>query len=302
MKILLTGGNGFLGSCIFKFLNKNNEVHTLSRNNAYYTCNLKYEIPELKNNYDLIIHAAGKAHSIATNEIEKKEFYQINVQGTNNLLAALTKFKVPKYFIYISSVSVYGLLKGEMISESTSLNAIDPYGKSKIEAEEVIKIWCKEKNVICTILRLPLVVGDNPPGNLGAMFRGIEKGYYFNIAGGKAKKSMVLASDIAKYILKAAEVGGTYNLTDGIHPNFYELSKRMAHNLDKSFVPNMPISIAKILAKIGDILGKNFPINSDKLSKITSTLTFDDSKARIYFGWNPTPVLNDTKFTNESII
>lgn len=46
----------------------------------------------------------------------------------------------------------------------------------------------KQHNVVCTILRLPLLVGTNPPGNLGAMIKGIARGYYFNIGGGKSKK------------------------------------------------------------------------------------------------------------------
>ncbi|MBC7915293.1 MAG: hypothetical protein H7Y07_14350 [Pyrinomonadaceae bacterium] len=46
---------------------------------------------------------------------------------------------------------------------------------------------------------------------------------------------------------------------------------------------------------MGDILGKRAPINSVKLKKITSDLTFDDSKAREILGWNPTPVLKGFK-------
>ena len=133
------------------------------------------------------------------------------------------------------------------------------------------------------------------PGNLSSMIHGIKKGYYFNVAGGNAKKSMVLASDIAKFILKAAEVGGTYNLTDGYHPNFNELSYLISKQLGKKFVSNVPLFVAKIFATLGDILGSKFPFNSNKLNKITSTLTFDDSKAREAFGWNPTPVLKGFK-------
>jgi nucleoside-diphosphate-sugar epimerase len=300
MKILLTGGNGFLGSYILQILKENNEIHTLSRTNAFYNCNLKYEIPELLNSYDLIIHSAGKVHSIPLNDIEKSDFYETNVKGTMNLLDGLTNTYIPKQFIFISSVSVYGLNVGVNINESSPLLANDPYGKSKIEAEGIIKKWCVEHNVVFTILRLPLVIGVNPPGNLGSMIRGINKGYYFNIAGGYAKKSMVLASDIAKFILKVAEVGGIYNLTDGIHPTFNELSKSISLNFDKSFVPNMPLLLANVLAKIGDILGNAFPINSNNLSKITSTLTFDDSKARIAFGWKPSPVLESFKLYEDA--
>ena len=293
MEILLTGSNGFLARYLKTGISKHN-IFNLSRNNSDYNLDLSLFIPFFNEKFDLVIHSAGKAHTIPITQEERDSFNKINVIGTNNLLNGLSN-KLPKQFVFISSVSVYGLMAGENIAETSPLLATDPYGKSKIDAETVVKKWCEENNVICTILRLPLIVGDNPPGNLGAMIRGIKKGYYFNIAGGSAKKSMVLAADIAKFILKAAEVGGTYNLTDGTHPTFSDLSKSIAQQNNKSFVPNMPLTIANVLAKIGDLFGNAFPLNSNKLSKISSTLTFDDSKARAAFGWSPTPVLESFK-------
>lgn len=293
MNLLITGSNGFLAKQLIFFFSDYN-FKTLSRTNSNFSIDLSKSVPIFNETFELVIHAAGKAHSTPITQEDKDSFYIANVNGTQNLLTGLLN-NLPKQFVFISSVSVYGLIQGQNITENTTLLANDPYGKSKIDAEFVVKKWCEEHNVICTILRLPLVVGENPPGNLGAMIRGINKHYYFNIAGGNAKKSMVLASDIAKFILKAAEVGGTYNLTDGIHPTFNALSKLISQQFGNSFVPNMPLSIANLLAKLGDLIGNTSPINSYKLSKITSTLTFDDSKARNAFGWNPTPVLDGFK-------
>jgi nucleoside-diphosphate-sugar epimerase len=293
MEILLTGSSGYLGKELYNEL-KLNSIKTLSRSNSIYNFDLSYQIPYFEISFDLVIHSAGKAHVVPKQNFDSISFHKINVLGTKNLLLGLSKFP-PKQFVYISSVSVYGLIKGVNINESHPLLAKDPYGKSKIEAEEIVKNWCSEYNVNCTILRLPLVVGKNPPGNLGAMIRGIKNGYYFNIAGGKAKKSMVLASDIAKYVLKIADVGGTYNLTDGIHPTVNELSKSIFKYKGNFFLPNMPIFVAIVLAKIGDIIGFSPPINSIKLLKITSTLTFDDSKARESFDWNPSSVISNIR-------
>ena len=297
MNILLTGSTGFLGNYILNELSSKHEVFTLNRRTGNYIIDLSQSTVFFEHNFELVIHSAGLAHNFKANCIN---YYETNVKGTINLLKSFSINNIPKKFVFISSVSVYGIIAGEIISETTPLLATDPYGKSKIEAESIVKTWCEEHNVICTILRLPLVVGENPPGNLAAMIRGINKGYYFNIAGGNAKKSMVLASDIASFILKAAEVGGTYNLTDGIHPTFNELSRSISLNLEKSFVPNMPFFIAKVLAKIGDLFGNTFPINSNKLVKITSTLTFDDTKARIAFGWKATPVLESFKLNEDA--
>ena len=196
-------------------------------------------------------------------------------------------------------MSVYGLELGMDITEDSPLLAKEPYGKSKIETENLIKEWCIQNSVKYTILRLPLIAGPNPPGNLGLMLKGLNNGFYFNIAGGKAKKSIVLADDIGIFLIKAAQAGGTYNLTDGEHPSFIELSRFFAMSLSKSFVPNIPYSLAFFLAKLGDIIGDKAPFNSLKLKKLTSSLTFSDTKARFSFGWNPTPVMKGFKlFSN----
>ena len=170
-------------------------------------------------------------------------------------------------------------------------------GKSKILAEKIIINWCKTNNVKYTILRLPLIVGLNPPGNLGSMIRSIERGYYFNINNGTASKSMVLANDVANFIIKASNNGGVFNLTDGLHPTFNDLSNAISKNRKRHRILNLPYAIAKVLAKFGDIFGQSFPLNTNKLIKITSTLTFDDSKARKSFKWEPKSVV-DWAFSN----
>jgi nucleoside-diphosphate-sugar epimerase len=288
-KILFTGSSGFLGSQIINQIRTNNSVLELNRNSGHFKVDLRNQIPIFGLPFEIVIHAAGKAHSQPKTQKEKNDFFEVNIRGTKNLLEGLNTDI--NSFIFISSVSVYGLTSGKLINEESQLLAKDPYGLSKIEAEKLVQEWCYKNNIKCLILRLPLIAGSNPPGNLASMINGIRRGYYFNIAGGLVKKSIVLASDIAKYLLKASEIGGVYNLTDGQNPSFYDLSYCIAFQTEKKSVPNLPLVFAKLLAKTGDLVGGKFPINSDKLNKITSSLTFDDTKARAAFGWNPTPVL-----------
>ena len=295
-KILITGSSGFLGKHLVPMLSITNELYTLSRVNSNYSVDLSKDVPILNEKYDTVIHAAGFAHKI--NNESKNIFIDINVTGTLNLLRGLEISVVPSKFVFISSVSVYGLVSGYNIDESSELLAKDPYGLSKIEAEKIILDWCNNNNVICTILRLPLIAGIDPPGNLGLMINSIKKGFYFNIENGKSKKSMVLANDVAKYILIAAEVGGVYNLTDGHHPSFYELSNYISKQLKKKPPKNLNYLVIKFIALIGDLFGSNALINSIKLRKITSNLTFDDTKAREIFLWNPTPILKDFKISD----
>lgn len=295
MEILITGANGFLGSAIVNELTSDHTISSLSRSSGDYKISLENEIPNFNKNFDLVIHAAGKAHCIPRTVTEKNQFYDINVLGTQNLLKGLDKVGAPEQFVFISSVSVYGQESGSNINEEHPLEAKDPYGLSKIGAEVLVTEWCNKNNVVCTILRLPLLVGKNPPGNLGAMIKAIDKGYYFNIGGGEARKSMVVAEDVAAFITKAASFGGTYNLTDGVHPNFSELSIAISKQKKKKTPLNLPIFITMLMGYAGDILGDKAPINSSKIKKITSDLTFNDAKVRELLGWHPQSVLEYLK-------
>ncbi|MFV8335273.1 NAD-dependent epimerase/dehydratase family protein [Flavobacterium sp. RSP29] len=295
MEIVVTGANGFLGKVIVKELESNYTLFSLSRTFGDYQVSLENEIPNFTQKFNLVIHAAGKAHSIPRTLTDKNQFYDINVLGTQNLLKGLDKVGAPEQFVFISSVSVYGQESGSNINEEHPLEAKDPYGLSKIGAEVLVTEWCNKNNVVCTILRLPLLVGKNPPGNLGAMIKAIDRRYYFNIGGGEARKSMVVAEDVAAFITKVASFGGTYNLTDGVHPNFSELSIAISKQKKKKTPLNVPLSLTMLMGYAGDILGNKAPINSSKIKKITSDLTFNDAKVRELLGWDPQSVLEYLK-------
>lgn len=286
--IILTGGSGFLGSFFRNELIAYNII-TLGRNNSNIECDLTGLVPSLPK-ADLVIHCAGKAHAHPKTIRDEEDFFLQNVNGTRNLLSAL-EANLPRSFVFISSVAVYGKELGVFISEETALDATDPYGKSKIMAEQIVTEWCLKHQVICTILRLPLIAGPNPPGNLGSMIKGIKIGYYLNIEGGKARKSIVLATDVVNITLRAAVIGGIFNLTDGYHPSFLELSQNIAGQLGKKTPINIPKFLAVVFAFFGDILGNSAPINTKKVRKIMSDLTFDDNHARQLLGWRPKAVL-----------
>ena len=300
MNCLLTGANGFLGKALMRELNLVCSVKSLSKSTGDYQVRLDTTIPMFYETFDIVVHAAGLAHIDRTKAVDNELFHNVNVLGTENLLKGLEITGIPNRLVFISSVAVYGQLEGNLINEYAELKAVDPYGESKIRAEQLLLDWCSKYNVLCTILRLPLVVGIGPKGNLGSLIKALKIGSYFNVGGGSAKKSMVLASDVALFILKASNVGGIYNLTDGYNPSFLELSCKISTLLGKGAPLNLPLWVAKLIAFVGDLVGNRAPFNSLKLTKITSSLTFDDTRARVAFNWNPTPVLQGIKLIAEN--
>lgn len=294
MRILLTGGTGFLGTYISETLRKNHEVFTLGRSELNtIRADLSKEIPDLPT-VDWVIHAASPAHFIPKTDAEKQSFFDINEEGTKRLLVRLNV--APKVFIYISTVAVYGLDEGEMISESTSLNPNTAYGKSKLRAENHILDWFEEKETKVFILRLPLVVGINPPGNLSAIAKAIQKKIYFRVGKGGNKKSMVLAEDVAELLEQLSEKKpGIYHICDPNSASLAEIDEAIASHYNYK-IKEIPEFAIKVAAKVGDLL-PFFPINNLKVKKLSSTLTFRSDKAKAELGWNPKSVLEFLKNT-----
>lgn len=292
--LLFTGATGFLGSNVLPLLQEKYEVETLALDeNATYNVNLVTDTIRLNKNYDVILHAAGKAHVIPRTEAEEKLFYDINFEGTKKICDALEEIGLPKSFIFISTVAVYGCDIGEMITENHPLNGNSPYAKSKIMAEQYLQEWCNKNNVVLTILRPSLIAGKNPPGNLGAMIKGIESGKYLSIAGGVSRKSVMMACDLANVLPLCEEKGGVYNICDDSYPSFHDLEILISKQLGKRPPFNIPYWVANCLAHIGNLLGKKAPINSARLEKIVKSLTFSNEKIKNELNFKPTDVLTN---------
>lgn len=295
-KLLFTGATGFLGHNVMPILEKQYDITTIGiTDQDNIKANIAKDIPSLPEKFDVILHAAGKAHIYPKTQEEIKSFYDVNYEGTVNLCKALEKVGLPKSFIFISTLDVYGLAVGEGIDEDYPKNPTTHYAISKLQAEEFLIKWAEEKGVILGILRPSLMTGPNPPGNLKAMINGIQKGYYVNIAGGHTRKSLMMIHDIAHLVPKIENVGGIYNVCDNRHPSYNELGVCISKQLGKSHNPlSIPYWMAWCLAKIGDIVGI-LPIDSHRLEQLTKSNTYSNAKAKMALGWEPLDVIENFK-------
>ena len=296
MKLLFSGASGFLGSNVRPLLEGMYGVKTVGLSpKDDYTIDIAKEIPVLRERYDIALHVAGKAHSVPKTEAERQVCVDVNLQGSKYFCTALERSRVPRAFIFFSSVAVYGCAYGENITEDHPLDGDTPYAMSKRLAEEYLQKWCYEHNVILGIIRPSLIAGPNPPGNQEAMIHGIRRAKSLNIASAQAQKSVLMVQDIAKLVSLLAEKGGIYNVCDSHHPTFRELETTICRQLDKKLPFSIPYWAAKCMALVGDCLGKKAPINSLKLKKITESLTFSNEKSMRELGWKPTRVLENFK-------
>ena len=157
MKYIVTGGAGFIGSNIVKKLVSRGDnvtvIDNLNTGKEENLASVKDKIVFLKDtilNIDLlqkhteeidgIFHQAALA-SVQDSFLKPEEYHDVNVNGTENILKLAKKnnFKV----VYASSSSIYGNPKRIPIEESDEKNPINPYAKTKLEKEELAKIYSK---------------------------------------------------------------------------------------------------------------------------------------------------------------
>ena len=301
MRYLVTGGEGFLGRVLVRTLRSSGaEVDVLGRRSSpgILTADLTLRPPELASSgYDVVYHVAGKAHVVPKTEEERNAFFAVNLHGTRHLLTSLDRLlRQPEALVLISTVAVYGRESGSLLDENTPREASDPYGLSKAQAEDVVREWGDRSGVRIGIVRLPLVAGPSVQGNLGAMVAAMRRGLYLGVGDGTARRSVVNASDVALALPQVAARGGTFHLTDGRHPTFAQIEAAIAGALGRPLPRRIPMLIARGIAAAGDFAGRatgrRMPLTRRALAKMTSTLTFDDARARAEFGWAPTPVLD----------
>jgi nucleoside-diphosphate-sugar epimerase len=224
MKFLVTGGAGFLGINLIRYLyKKGNEVVSLDIADFNYP-DIKDKIEIIKGDIrdkelvmkscvgiDAIVHTAA-----ALPLYKPEEIYSTDIDGVKNLLEAAQSNKV-KRFIHISSTAVYGIPDHHPINENDKLDGVGPYGKSKIKAEEEC-IKYREKGMCVSILRPKSFVGPERLGVFDLLYDWARDGKGFPMIGsGNNRYQLLDVEDLCDAIYLCAtldekKVNDTFNI------------------------------------------------------------------------------------------
>ncbi len=161
-KILIVGSNSYIGKSFEKYISayKNEyEVDKISIRNDEWK---KKSFGE----YDVIIHLAAIVHKKELAEMEEL-YYRVNTELAIEI-AKKAKGEGVSQFVFFSTMAVYGeegkIGQDIVINEKTTLNPKSYYAKSKVKAEEMLGEM-NDNSFVVTILRPPMVYGENCPGN-----------------------------------------------------------------------------------------------------------------------------------------
>lgn len=204
------------------------------------------EMPPEAERYELVVHADTSRGADAE---------EVNLEATRRLVSSLAG-RLPKAFVFISDVAVYGRKDGENLDESTPAWASDEYGRTLALAESMLREWASDSGVRLTILRPALMLGRGVEGFAARMFRRVAAGSYIHLRGNDARLSLVMADDVAKAAAIAYAEGGVYNLADGVNPTLRQLAEAMSANAGATKRPvHLPEKWAMALYRITHGLG-----------------------------------------------
>ena len=272
MKIVVTGGAGFIGlHLVNHLLKKENQITILdnfSNSDKNLTKILQHKnlkiiegdirkINDVNNclkEQDIVIHLAAKI-SVSQSILNPSETFEVNVDGTKNVLEACKKNNIKKIII-ASSAAVYGEGgSGMKLKENTKTDPVSPYGKSKLIMEqEIEKNLLKYNKLDCIILRFFNIFGVGQTSEYaGVITKFVERislDKPLEIFGdGMQTRDFVSIHDIVESINAAIKNGknGTYNIASGKAITINKLAEFMISLSGKN------LEIHHISEKHGDI-------------------------------------------------
>jgi nucleoside-diphosphate-sugar epimerase len=209
-KFLVTGGSGFLGINIIRYLlNRNHAVRSLDIVEFDYPEKNKIEavlgdirdremVDKCMEGIDMVIHCAA-----ALPLYTKEEIFSTDIQGTTNVVDSAFKHGIQR-FIHISSTAVYGIPDHHPLYESDKLIGVGPYGEAKIEAEKVCLEY-QNKGMVVSIIRPKSFIGPERLGVFALFYDWAKDGKNFPMIGsGKNRYQLLDVEDLCDAIYLCA--------------------------------------------------------------------------------------------------
>jgi nucleoside-diphosphate-sugar epimerase len=306
MHALVTGGTGFIGShLVDELLEQGYDVRILRRKTSPQPLvedeKLSFVVGDLTDRGSLVkacqqVEVVFHVAALPRDWGPKKTFFEVNLDGTKNLLDAAIHNKVPR-FVFMSSAAVYGFPRTqEPVAEDYPKQPTLKYGESKLCAEELLWDYGKKHNIVVSAIRSPLVTG--PRDRLIALFliKALQKKRLFYVGNGNQQISISDGRDVARCLRLVGESmianGQAYNVKsfDSTPRQLIEtLAERLglpAPETHRSYLS--AYVLASMIEGIWILLGKeNPPFTRHKVRVMGTPRLLDITKATQELNYTP---------------
>jgi nucleoside-diphosphate-sugar epimerase len=272
--VAITGASGFIGGHLLRALDS--AAKPISLQDSDWPQALASSKPSS------IVHLAGFAYSRGSEE----KIRELNVEGTKVLAAEAARHGVNR-FIFISSIQALSekTAEGDSVNTKTSAAPQGAYGRSKLEAEHLLRRLSMESRMEVVIIRPPLVYGPGVKANFRNLLQLADKGIPLPIGALKHnRRSFVGVSNLIDLILLCLEhpaaANQTFHVSDDDDISTAELLRRMGKALGKP-VRNVPLPQAALKTGLR-LVGKG-----EWVDKLFGDLRVDISETKRLLGWKP---------------
>jgi nucleoside-diphosphate-sugar epimerase len=306
MKILVTGGTGFTGKALVRrLLDDGHQVVALDFQEGLKTQELrdwgaevvigtvtdKEIVERCMKGVDVVHHLAAAFRQL---NVPNSYYWDVNVQGTQNVLEAAWREKVKK-FVYCSTCGVHGNVDNPPGDENSPINAADYYQQTKYEAEPIVKQY-QLKGMPTTILRPAAIYGPGDPERFFMIFKRVSKGTFPMFGNGKTLYHPLYIDHLVDAHVLAQEPGKgdgeAYLIADEHYLPIQALVEKTAAALNvKVKIPHLPIWPVIIIGHICEKTCKPFkitpPIFPRRVDWYRQNRAFSIDKAKRDLGYVP---------------
>lgn len=291
-KVIFIGASGFVGTRLIETARADFDIKNFDKQQSHFYSELT-TLGDVRHQSELDDALIGQSTVVLLAAEHRDDvdpislYYDVNVQGTKNVLQAMDKNGV-KNIIFTSSVAVYGLNKNNP-DETHPIDPFNDYGKSKWQAEELLREWHRQspQERSLTIIRPTVIFGERNRGNVYNLLKQIAGGKFAMVGAGENYKSMAYVGNIVEFIkfrMTNIEKGyQVYNYIDKSDLSMNQLVTEVERSLNKK-IPSvhLPYALGMFGGYCFDILskvtGKKYAISSVRVKKFCATTQFDATK------------------------
>jgi nucleoside-diphosphate-sugar epimerase len=312
--ITIVGGSGFIGTNLCSSLHSSKTpFHILDKVSSplfdeYATLLNICEKEKISQNLrgDAIIHLAAEHRD----NVKPTSLYNdVNVEGTKNICRAATLCGINR-IIFTSSVAVYGAVDAAT-GEDGKISPFNEYGRTKLEAEQVLKEWVMEdaEKRSVTVVRPAVIFGPGNRGNVYNLLRQVANKKFIMVGSGSNIKSMAYVENVVSFLLYCLNFGPgfrIFNYVDEPAQSMNDLLSFIKNCLFRD--PHVGIKVPLQLGLLGGYLADavaaatntNLPISSIRVRKFCSNTHFT-SLAHSFTDFHaPKSLLDGLRHTIES--
>jgi nucleoside-diphosphate-sugar epimerase len=294
MKVLVTGGSGFIGTNLVKDLlaeGHSVQIYDKKKSARYPDISIvadvrdKEKLADAMQGVDAVCHLAAEHHDDVR---PISLYYDVNVGSAENIVFGMEKHKINR-LVFTSTVSVYGLDAGESHEESP-IKPFNDYGKSKYQSEIILTDWAKtgaDRDLF--IVRPTVVFGEGNVGNVSVLLKQLRSRKFVMIGKGENKKSMSYVGNVSKFLTLLVENPpesgvNMYNYSDKPDLDMENLIHLVQGGYGRNHKSHfrLPYAVGLFGGYVFDFLAlitrRSFPVSSIRIKKFCANTVINADK------------------------